>query len=273
MDLTVGSAVDYGWETFKKRPWFFVGATIMIFFAYLLVGIISGLIDSVAGGTSEDPTLVGGLVNFALSSVIGIGVINFFLAAHENPQAAQLSALWHPQFFWKFIGASILSGLVIGIGFVLLIVPGLIAAVFFMFSTIIVIDRGLGPIQAMKESMRIGAGYRWVLLGLIFIIGLIMLAGVIALFVGIFVAMPVAMLALVHAYRVLSARAGLEPMPLTPGSPLNNATAPLSNLVARVSAGLFRGNERLVLGLACLGDVARIAIDEFRGRLGSFRLG
>jgi uncharacterized membrane protein len=99
-------------------------------------------------------------------------------------------------------------GLAIGIGFVLLIVPGIIAMLLFMFSTFIVIDRELGPIEAMKESMRITRGYRWPLLGLIALLMLIVLAGVIALFVGLLVAMPVTTLAFVHAYRVLSSAAG-----------------------------------------------------------------
>jgi len=30
MSFTAGSAIRFGWETFKKRPWFFVGATIVI---------------------------------------------------------------------------------------------------------------------------------------------------------------------------------------------------------------------------------------------------
>jgi len=211
MDFTVKSAVSFGWETFKKRPWFFVGASVVILVAYMVVGGITSGIDAAVGATPEDPSLIGGVINFALSALIGMGVIAFYIAAHDNPETVQLSALWHPQPFWKFLGASILMGLAIGIGFVLLIVPGIIATVFFLFTTFIVIDRGLGPIEAMKESMRIGRGERWTLLGLIAVLMLIALAGVLALFVGLLVAMPVTTLAFAHAYRVLSSRAGAMP--------------------------------------------------------------
>jgi uncharacterized membrane protein len=123
----------------------------------------------------------------------------------------ELSALWHPQPFWKFLGASILMYLAIIIGLALLIVPGLIAIVLFMFTTFIVIDRGLGPIEAMKESMRIGRSDRWTLLGLFALMMLIFVAGIMAAFVGLLVAMPVATLTFVHAYRILSAKASLAP--------------------------------------------------------------
>ncbi len=211
MDFTVGSALNFGWETFKQRPWFFIGASVVIVIAYLVVGGVSTGIDAALGGSSEEPTLIGSSVNFGLSTLVGMGAIAFYLAAHDNPDTVELSALWHPQPFLRFLGASILTGLAVGIGFVLLVVPGIIALLFFMFTTLIVIDRGLGPIEAMQESMRIGRGFRWPLLGLIVLLALILIAGAVALLVGLLVAMPVTTLAFVHAYRALSAKAGLAP--------------------------------------------------------------
>jgi uncharacterized membrane protein len=208
MDFTVGSAIRFGWETFKTRPWLFVGASIVIFFAYGIVGAITGGIDKAMGATPEDPSAIGSIINFVLSTFVGMGVTAFYLAAHDNPETVDLSTLWHPQPFWKYLVAEILVGLAIGIGFILLIIPGIIATIFFMFTTFIVIDKELGPIEAMKESMRIGRGYRWPLLGLIVLLLLIMLLGVIALFVGVLVAMPVASLAFVHVYRTVSGSTG-----------------------------------------------------------------
>jgi len=120
---------------------------------------------------------------------------------------------------------SILVGLAIGIGFVLLIVPGILAMLFFMFSTVIVIDRDLGPIEAMKESMRIGRGCRWSLLGLVVLLALIVFVGMLALFVGLLVAMPVATLAFIHAYRVLSGTMGVGPSRRMQGSRLSPNTS------------------------------------------------
>jgi uncharacterized membrane protein len=208
MQFSPGSAIRYGWETFKRRPWFFVGATFVIAILYMVAGAITSGIDSILGGTPEEPTIAGSIVNYALGVLISMGVTAFYLAAHDNPEAAELSMLWHPQPFWTFLGTSILTTLAVVIGFVLLIVPGIIAMLFFMFSTLLVIDRGLGPIEAMKESMRITAGNRWPLLGLLCLLLLILLAGALALVVGLLVAMPVATLAFVHAYRVLSGGTG-----------------------------------------------------------------
>ena len=42
--------------------------------------------------------------------------------------------------------------LTIAVGFILLIVPGIIFALMFLFTTFIVIDREFGPIDSMKET-------------------------------------------------------------------------------------------------------------------------
>jgi uncharacterized membrane protein len=206
MEFSTGSALLFGWETFKKRPWFFVGSTVVILLASGLINTFSNAIDGVVGGSAEAPTLVGIAVNLALGTLLSIGATAFYLAAQDNPDTVDLSLLWHPQPFWKFLGASILFGLAVAVGFVLLIVPGIIVALMFMFTTFIVIDRGLGPIEAMKESHRITNGHKWSLLGFTLMLVLINLLGVIALVVGLLVSIPVSSLAVAHAYRVLSGR-------------------------------------------------------------------
>jgi uncharacterized membrane protein len=102
--------------------------------------------------------------------------------------------------------------LTIAVGFILLIVPGIIFALMFMFTTFIVIDREFGPIDSMKESRRLTYGHKRKLLGLSLLLVLINLLGLAALFVGLFVTVPISSLALTHAYRVLGGKA--EPLPI-----------------------------------------------------------
>ncbi len=101
------------------------------------------------------------------------------------------------------------TGLAIGIP--LLLVLGVIFSLMFMFSGFLVIDRELGPIEAMKESYRMTYGYKWNLLGLLLLLLLINVLGLLAFIVGIFVSAPVSLLAVTHAYRVLSGGARTQP--------------------------------------------------------------
>lgn len=83
--------------------------------------------------------------------------------------------------------------------------------VIFMFATVAVIDQGLNPVEAMKESVRIARGHFWSLFGLGVLLVLILAVGVLAFGVGLFVAIPIVSLAYVHAYRVLLYKAGPRP--------------------------------------------------------------
>ena len=107
----------------------------------------------------------------------------------------------------KYLAASILLAIVVGVGLLLLIVPGIILGLMFMFTTFIVIDRGRGPIEAMRQPP-FTRGFKWQLLGLGLLLALINLGGLLALGVGLLVTVPVTLLAFAYAYRVLSSRAG-----------------------------------------------------------------
>lgn len=196
MEFSIGSALRFGWETFKTRPWFFVGVSIVIALVYIVIGALS-----------EIDTLVGTVLDVFLSTLAGMGVTAFYLAAHDSSEAVELSLLWHPRPFWKYFAATIVVGIAMILGLILLIVPGIIFALMFMFTTFIVIDRELGPIEAMKESMRITRGHKWPLLGFVLVLGLLNVAGAVALGVGLLVSIPVSFLAFVHAYRTLAGRA------------------------------------------------------------------
>ena len=204
MQFSASSVIQFGWETFKKRPWFFIGAAAVLVLLYAVAGAITGGVNAAFGGSSGDETLAGKLVSYALGVLISMGAAAFFLAAHDRPETVELAALWHPQPFLKYLGTSLLATLAVGIGLLLFIVPGLVAMVLFMFSPFLVIDRELGPIEALKESVRVTEGNRWPLLGFVLLLMLIVLAGTLALGVGLLVAIPVVSLAMVHAYRLMS---------------------------------------------------------------------
>lgn len=69
--------------------------------------------------------------------------------------------------FWRFIGTTMLVGLVIGLGFILCIVPGIILFTWFAFVSQIMIIEGIAGTRSMGRSKDLSAGHRWRILGLI----------------------------------------------------------------------------------------------------------
>lgn len=207
--LSVEDCLRFGWETFKKRPWILIGA----FLLAMVIAAIPGMFGPQPefgpdGKIIPQPMtvydLVVTLISVVVSIFVGMGLTTFSLRAHDNIEGVQIADLWNPAPFWRFLFAHILTAIAIALGFLALIVPGVILAMGLAFVPYLVIERGLWPIDAMKESWRITKGHKWQLLLLFLALLLVNLLGLLALFVGIFVSVPVTMLAFAHAYRTLA---------------------------------------------------------------------
>ena len=202
MQFSSSECIRFGWDTFKKRPWFFVGVWVL---TTLISVIVSGITQRFGQGVIA---FAGAVLNIAVSTFIGMGVTALYLKAHDSVESVQFADLWHPKSFWSYLVASILPGIVTVLGFVALIIPGVILALMFMFTVYLVVDKNLGPVEAMKESARLTRGHKLNLLVFVFMLIGINFLGLLCLVVGFLVTIPLSGLAMVHAYRTLSARTG-----------------------------------------------------------------
>ena len=203
--FSTGSSLRFGWETFKRRPWFFIGVTLVIL-------VVSSVVKpSYAPMAYAHSALfeIWGVIGFFLLILLDIGATAYMLHAHDDVSSVKLSDLWHPHQYWSYLATVIILGAGIVVGLLLFIIPGIFLIVLWMFAKYSVVDKNLGPIEALKYSARIGAGHRWNLL--LFVIALIVLniIGAILLLVGLLVTIPVSGLAVVHAYRILSKTASI----------------------------------------------------------------
>lgn len=105
----------------------------------------------------------------------------------------------------KYLAGKILYTLIVAVGLVLLIVPGVIWAIKFRFFPYFIVDKEIGPIQALKESARITEGAKMDLLLLFILCGIILAAGAALVGLGLFMAIPVTLIAVAFTYHKLSA--------------------------------------------------------------------
>jgi uncharacterized membrane protein len=204
------ATIRAGWELFKSRAWFFIGA-------YLLAGVLYMVADSLAASlapkVAENAPIMAsftalGILSMALSYLINVlysmGTTAFAIKAHDAVATVTFSDFWHPKPFAQYFITSILVGAVLFAGLILLIVPGIIFGIMFMFATYLVIDKNMAPMDALKESRRMTYGHKWNLF--LFGLGLIgiNILGFLALIIGLLVSLPVTMLAMAHAYRTLA---------------------------------------------------------------------
>jgi len=202
--LSASECIKFGWATFKKRPWLFIGAIVLLFIASSISSTITGAMDESGNGLV---VLLGFILSVAIGIYIEMMLTSFFLKAHESTESVSWKDAATSLPFWKYLGAKILAAILIIIGLILLIVPGIILALMFFAVQYLVIDKKLGPVAALKESKRITTGHKWDLFVLLIVVILVNLLGALALFVGLLVTIPVTILAMVHAYRTLEHKA------------------------------------------------------------------
>ncbi|GAH46429.1 unnamed protein product, partial [marine sediment metagenome] len=198
------------------------------FLVLLLIGIIFALISSVSAvfnvgqGAGAAGAAVLGILSLAygilFTSPIGYGVSFAYLKAARGDTLDVKDMFEAFYNYWNAVLASLLVGVIIGIGFVLLIVPGIIFACKLVFTPYLVVDRKMEVIEAVKESWRMTGGHAWK----VFLIGLlaipISIAGIICFGVGFIVAImwiSLAFASLYHAVSSLGKALGHEGVPAT----------------------------------------------------------
>lgn len=200
------AAIGWAWQRFRERPFIFLGFSLILF-------IVSSLLSTDTSPRDAYSALVL-LASIIVGVFLDMGATAFMLKAHDSIADVSLWNLWHPDDFANYLLAALLTGLVIGVGLFLLVIPGIVAAIALLFVKLLVIDKHMGPIEAFKESMRITKGHRFELFVLVLLIALIDLAGVLLLGIGLLVAIPVTTLAVTHSYRMLL-NPELEEVPAT----------------------------------------------------------
>jgi uncharacterized membrane protein len=149
---------------------------------------------------------VGGCVMFIIGGAIYVGISRALLGLIAGkPPSVGMMFEGFDRFGQAFL-AALVSGLLIGLGTLLLIIPGIILAIMWMFVSLVLAETNLEFWPAMEYSASLTEGYRWKLFCLFLACFVVGVLGVLACCVGIFVAQPVIYTAIALAYRFLQAR-------------------------------------------------------------------
>ncbi len=213
--ISVKECLSNGWSTFKTRPWFFVQVGAIVAAITILIGMIEDSLQMVTGESVM--RVITNIESLITTTLFSVGTTALYLTAHRNSQEASFRELWNPSPFWRYLGITLIGGFLTILGLILLIVPGIIIAIAFSFSGILVVEKGMSPIAALKESARLTRGHRMELFKLFLASLGINILGVLALLVGLFVTIPLTSIAFVHAYRAITGNEGvMEELTIVP---------------------------------------------------------
>ena len=198
-DVPISGALTFGWQTFAKNALFLIGVTIAV-----------ALINSVVEGAERYGPIEGGYFSFVINiieilvnSLLQLGLIAIMLAFKDGRMPEFVDLFNRAPLVFNYIAATILYTLMVVVGLVFLIVPGIYLAVRFGYYSYFIVDEEVGPIEALKRSSDLTEGVRMDL----FLFGVLLIGinilGMVALFVGVLVTVPMTHLACAYMFRHL----------------------------------------------------------------------
>lgn len=206
--FSISDSVSYGWQTTKKNFKFF--------FILLLILLAVNIVPNMLSWGENHPTMFSpnngedflvfiiNIIGWVLQMVVSLGLIGIALKIHDKKKVEYKNLFDYFRLVIPYIFGSIVYGLVVLVGLILLIVPGIIWGIKFRYYTYFMVDKNMGPIDAMKESSKITQGNKWNLFLFGLVMGLINILGFLALFVGLLVTIPISMMAEAYVFRKLS---------------------------------------------------------------------
>ncbi|HSX57697.1 MAG TPA: hypothetical protein VLE47_00300 [Candidatus Saccharimonadales bacterium] len=226
------AAISFGWNSFTKNVGFLILVTLIPLGFSLVSFTLIALIDYLVGKS------LAGFVNILLvpafyyfSFVIALGTIKAILNLLDKGQGDLSDLLIYTKNFMmllNYLFASILAGLIILGGFILFIIPGIYFSIRLSQFTYFLIDKNLGPVDAIKASWEATKASMLNLMVFGFLSFLVILAGAILFGIGLLVAAPIVTVATVYVYRQLAGASQIQtqdaPSPVQPVVPV--ATPP-----------------------------------------------
>lgn len=207
-DFSAPEAIGFGWRKFTENVGPILLGVLIVFVVTVVTNILAGLASG-GGGSPFGPdamefSLAGFLANIVATAISVVLSAVFARAALDvvDGQPFDFVGAFGRLNFVNVLIAALLVSVIVTIGFILLIIPGLVALFLTYFTTLFIVDNDAeSPVKAISDSVKLVSSNVGDSLLLALLSILVLIAGAIALLVGLIVAYPVTALAAAYAYR------------------------------------------------------------------------
>lgn len=224
--FSIKEALRVAWEIFKNKWRKLLPVAVIVSLLPFGQPLIQFVIELF---TSENPSGTFLYLNYATivvfwiaSTLAEIGLVKIYLDVVSEKDFRLSDLFKQGGLFFKYLAGNIIYGFLVFSGFILLIVPGVVFAIRLGYWKYNLVERGLGPIDSLKESWRITEGYTLRLLILSLVLALVNVLGFLVLVVGVLVSGVITSLANVYVYKKLTGEWVEETNPLS--APLTTQT-------------------------------------------------
>lgn len=200
--FSIGSLFRESWSDYKSHWKLFI----LVGIIFILVGSLGnmGVGISPEGYISQSPLI--GIISWLLQIFITLGYIKFVLNIVDKKEA-KIEQLFNGantiNHFVSFVVVSLLVSALIGLGAILLIIPGIILSVGLVFAQYIAAEEKTGIFESLKESWKGTKGNRWKIFWFMIVVAFFNIFGVLALVIGLVVTIPMTSIMYARLYRQL----------------------------------------------------------------------
>ncbi|MCX6085141.1 MAG: DUF975 family protein [Caldiserica bacterium] len=216
-------SIRYGWNKARLWVWAFLPALAL---QWILDGAVTWRVD--AGGNRSlqlwwhnmGPQTAGiaimatvlGFVGYVVSLWVRMGIVHgsVLAARGENVTAGNFFLSWER--VGQFVVGTLLYGLIVGVGMILLIVPGVVWGLRYSMYGYYMVTQGAGPMEALQKSAAATDGHKGELFGLCLASAGVVILGALCLGVGLLWALPTVEIAWSAVFLELS---GQQTVPAT----------------------------------------------------------
>ena len=159
----VGACYSYGWQQMKK----YVLEVFLVTVAALLIGIPGYLLmdaNEEMGHGNDVLGVIGLIYLILLTRPLMYGAFLVYLRAVKNRRVVVKDMFDVSQNYLNVVLANLFVLVIVAVGTVLFIIPGIFLACRLSFTIFLVTDRKMEAVEAVKESWRLTAGHSWTIL-------------------------------------------------------------------------------------------------------------
>lgn len=201
--FSIKSLFRNAWEDYKK----YWGVILLIALTFCIAQAIgmTGMEYNPEYGTFINNSFASMISWFAVTW-LSVGYLNFLLNIVDGKQARYRDIFYgvkSAEQFAYYVLVTIVYTVIVGLGTLLLIIPGIIFAIGLVFAKYYIAENRLGFKNAFNSSWEITKGNRWKIFGFAVVAVFFNLLGLIALGIGLLITFPMTQLMYARMFRNL----------------------------------------------------------------------
>lgn len=138
------------------------GEAIKLLLITFAISFATGFVIGFLNLDEDIAELISSIVSLAVAGLLGFGTVSFFLKISRNETVTYKELFSKINMCFSYLGISLLVGLFTALWSLLLIIPGIIAAINYSLVYFVKLDNPeLGALEVLRKSKEMMNGHKW----------------------------------------------------------------------------------------------------------------